>query len=280
MKKVMVAICLILALGSVSFAQSLNSFRVGEAYSAIAYGKYTMKSTGTVAAGAATLTVSGSGATDPNGSCLECPDRRNHACGSGHADRNHGRLRLERRNTTGGATPEPTPTSTASRMWTSWGRKVRARRPSRRPRLEPVRPTRSASRLLRLRPARWGYTIYISLTGWLLRLGLQGAAGDTAIDGAGPYPASNGVCTLTKLETITPACAVANTTYGQTGSAAIVSALTLNTSPIDPQITTVSSTTVYTPNAGGRTTAAYVPGSHIGVGGLNAVVPAVRYLGG
>lgn len=86
---------------------------------------------------------------------------------------------------------------------------------------------------------------------------------------AGVYPVTNGVCTLTTVETITPACAVANTTYGQSGSAAIVSALTLNTSPIDPQVTTVSSTTVYTPNAGGRTTAAYVPGSRIGVNGLN-----------
>lgn len=113
-----------------------------------------------------------------------------------------------------------------------------------------------------------GYTIYISLAGGSYALAYKVPLVSQPST-AGPYPASNSVCTLTKLETITPACAVTNATYGQTGSAAIVSALTLNTSPIDPQITTVSSTTVYTPNAGGRTTAAYVPGSHIGVGGLN-----------
>jgi hypothetical protein len=111
-----------------------------------------------------------------------------------------------------------------------------------------------------------GYTPYIGLTG--------GAAGTvykvplvTQPTVVGAFPVSNGVCTLTNVETITPACAVANTTYGQTGSAATVTALTLNTSPIAPQVTTVSTTSIYVPNAGGRTTYAYSPGAHTGVAG-------------
>lgn len=114
-----------------------------------------------------------------------------------------------------------------------------------------------------------GYTVYISLASgsYALAYKVPLVSQPTV---AGAPAVSNSVCTLTQVETITPACAVTNTTYGQTGSAAIVSALTLNTSPIDPQITTVSSTTVYTPNAGGRTTAVYTPSSHLAVAGLNA----------
>jgi hypothetical protein len=112
-----------------------------------------------------------------------------------------------------------------------------------------------------------GYVPYISLASGSYALAYKVPL-VTQPATAGAYPVSNGVCTLTTVETITPACAVANTTYGQSGSAAIVSALTLNTSPIDPQITTVSSTTVYTPNAGGRTTVTYVPGSRIALGGM------------
>lgn len=111
-----------------------------------------------------------------------------------------------------------------------------------------------------------GYTIYIGLTG--------GAAGTvykvplvTQPTVVGAAPASNGVCTLTLVETVTPACAVTNTNYGQTGSTATVTALTVNTSPIAPQVTTISTTAIYVPNAGGRTTFIYVPGSHLGTGG-------------
>ena len=84
-----------------------------------------------------------------------------------------------------------------------------------------------------------GYTIYIGLTG----------GGVTNLDykvplvtqptAVGAYPAANGVCTLTTVETITPACAVTNTVYGTVGSTATVTAITLSTSPINPQ-TTVS----------------------------------------
>lgn len=112
-----------------------------------------------------------------------------------------------------------------------------------------------------------GYTIYISLTSGTYQLAYKVPliSQPTAI---GAAAVGNGVCTLTKIETVTPACAVTNATYGQTGATATVTAITLNTSPIDPQVTTVSSTTVTTPNAGGRTTYTYVPGSHIGTPGL------------
>jgi hypothetical protein len=111
-----------------------------------------------------------------------------------------------------------------------------------------------------------GYTVYISLASgsYSLSYKVPLVSQPTAV---GAYPASNGVCTLTKVELITPACALANTTYNQLGSAAIVSALTLNTSPINPQVTVVSTTSVYVPNAGGRTTYAYAPASKVGVNG-------------
>lgn len=112
-----------------------------------------------------------------------------------------------------------------------------------------------------------GYTIYIGLT----------AGGVTNLDYKvplvtqptviGAYPAANGVCTLTTLETITPACAVTNATYGQTGATATVTAITLNTSQINPETTIISTTSIYVPNPGGRTTASYVAGSHIGTSG-------------
>ncbi len=112
-----------------------------------------------------------------------------------------------------------------------------------------------------------GYTIYITLTGgaYTSSYKVPLVSQPTVV---GAYPASNGVCTLTKIETITPACAVANATYGQSGSGAVVSALTLNTSPIEAQSGIVSTTSIYVPNPGGRATYKYAPGSHIGVPGL------------
>lgn len=118
-----------------------------------------------------------------------------------------------------------------------------------------------------------GYTIYISLSSGSYNLAYKVplVTQPTAI---GPYPAANGVCTLTTIETITPACAVTNATYNQTGVTAQVSALTVNTSPIEQQSTVVSTTSIYVPNAGGRTTYAYVPGSHSGVPGtISEAIP-------
>lgn len=118
-------------------------------------------------------------------------------------------------------------------------------------------------------PGAVGYTIYISLTGGTYQLAYEVPL-VTQPTVQGSYPSANGVCVLTTIETVTPACAVTNASYGQIGTVATVSAITVSTSPIDPQVTTVSSTTVYVPNAGGRTTYAYVPGSHIGTPGMVA----------
>lgn len=109
-----------------------------------------------------------------------------------------------------------------------------------------------------------GYTIYIGLTGagsTTLQYKVPLVTQPTVI---GSYPVSNAVCTLTTIETITPACALTNATYGQTGSTASVTAITVSTSPIQPTSTATSTTSVYIPNPGGRTTYTYAPGSHIG----------------
>lgn len=102
-----------------------------------------------------------------------------------------------------------------------------------------------------------GYTIYISLTGGTYSLAYQ-------------VPLTSTVCSLTILETITPACAVANATYGQSGATATVTALTVNTSPVDMQLGGVSGT-LLTGNANGRTTYGYVAGSHFGSQGILTV---------
>ena len=104
-----------------------------------------------------------------------------------------------------------------------------------------------------------GYTIYIGLTGagsTTLQYEVPLVTQPTVV---GAYPVANGVCTLTTVETVTPACAVANTSYNQTGATATVTAITVNTSPIQPANTVVSTTSVYVPNAGGRTTYTYSP---------------------
>jgi hypothetical protein len=112
-----------------------------------------------------------------------------------------------------------------------------------------------------------GYTIYITLNGgaYVSAYKVPLVTQPTVI---GAYPLSNGVCVLTQIETVTPACAVANATYGQAGSGAVVSALTLNTSPIEPEASIVSTTTIFVPNPGGRSVYTYTPGSHIGTAGI------------
>lgn len=114
-----------------------------------------------------------------------------------------------------------------------------------------------------------GYTIYISLLSGSYNLSYKVPLA-TYSNGV---LTSTGVCTLTTFEKTTAACAVTNTTYGQTGSTAQVSALTLATSPIAPQSGVISTTSVYIPNAGGRTTYAYVPGSHVGTPGIPMAFP-------
>lgn len=99
-----------------------------------------------------------------------------------------------------------------------------------------------------------GYTVYISLAGGTYALAYQA-------------PITSSVCKLTQIETITPACAVTNSLYGQTGANAIVSALTVNTSPIALQLGGANNQ-LGTGNSGAHTTYAYVPGSHLGTTSL------------
>jgi hypothetical protein len=91
-----------------------------------------------------------------------------------------------------------------------------------------------------------GYTCYISLASGTYNLSYQ-------------VPVTPSTCTLTKLETVTPACALTNATYGQTGSNLIVSALTVNTAPLHLLATTASTTAAYIGTPSGRTTYAYAP---------------------
>ena len=102
-----------------------------------------------------------------------------------------------------------------------------------------------------------GYTIYISLTSGTYSLAYQ-------------VPLTSTICTLTTIETTTPACAVANTTYGQSGATATVTAITVATSPVDMQLGGVSGT-LLTGNPNGRTTYGYVPSSHMGSAGIPTV---------
>lgn len=112
-----------------------------------------------------------------------------------------------------------------------------------------------------------GYTIYIDLAGGTYNLTYQ-------------VPLTSTVCGLTKLETVTPACAVTNTNYAQTGSAAIVSALTVNTAPLHLLATTASTTAAYIGSPSGRTTYAYAPHNTAGQFGFTtsqqayAIAPA------
>ena len=113
--------------------------------------------------------------------------------------------------------------------------------------------------------------------GWIPYIGLEsGASGHeyqvalfTQPTVIGVAPASNAVCTLTTIETILPACALANTTYGQSSSGTInVAAYPVVTSQQAFQLGGVSSTSYYVPNVNAHTTYAYVPGAHPGVPGI------------
>lgn len=100
-----------------------------------------------------------------------------------------------------------------------------------------------------------GYTVYISLASGTYNLSYQ-------------VPITSSVCALTQLETITPACRVTNSTYGQVGSNAVVSALTVNTAPLHLLVTTASTTSAYIGTPSNRATYAYAPHNHVGGPGI------------
>lgn len=107
-----------------------------------------------------------------------------------------------------------------------------------------------------------GYVPYISLAGGTYALAYRVPLA-TYSNG---IPTGNGVCTLTTIETVTAACALANTTYNQSGSAAIVSALTVNTARLAAQLGAASTTSDIVSNSPAHTVWTYAPGSRAGIG--------------
>lgn len=105
-----------------------------------------------------------------------------------------------------------------------------------------------------------GVVAYISLAGGTYNLEYQ-------------VPMTAATCPggLTKIETVTPACAVTNTTYGQTGGNIVVSALTVNTAPLHLLKTTASTTSAYIGTPSGRTAYAYAPTGNLSSAGLTSV---------
>lgn len=112
-----------------------------------------------------------------------------------------------------------------------------------------------------------GYKVYSTLAGasyplaYELPLVTQPAT-------LGNAPVSNGSCTLQTVNPNVIACAVTNATYNETASNATFTAIPVNTYRVAPQTTVVSTTSVYVPNPGGRTTYTYAPSSHIGLPGV------------
>lgn len=111
-----------------------------------------------------------------------------------------------------------------------------------------------------------GYVPYISLAGGSYALAYRVPVA-TYTNG---IPTANGVCTLTTIEKITAACAMPNATYGQSGSNAIVSALTVNTARIWVGVGGTSTTADLVGNSNARQTYALVPGARLNPPGITA----------
>lgn len=97
-----------------------------------------------------------------------------------------------------------------------------------------------------------GYVPYISL-----------ASGTYAL--AYRVPLTSTVCRLTSVETVIAACALTNATYNQTGAAAVVSALTVNTARLAAQLGAASTTADIVSNSGAHTAYLYGPAGDSGV---------------
>lgn len=112
-------------------------------------------------------------------------------------------------------------------------------------------------------PGAVGYVVYLSLSGGTYAQAYQ-------------VPSTSSNCTLTTLETTTPACAVANTTYGQSASTFGADALftvggsQIATYPVNTGqhftklASTVQTTASYTPMTNSSVTYAYNPGNREG----------------
>lgn len=106
-----------------------------------------------------------------------------------------------------------------------------------------------------------GYTIYISLTAGTYALSYK-------------VPLTSSICTLTSVETVTAACAVANTTYGQSGATATVTAITVNTARLWVGLGGTSTTADIVGNSNARTIYAYAASNHVGLPGVVAASTA------
>jgi hypothetical protein len=113
--------------------------------------------------------------------------------------------------------------------------------------------------------------------GWIPFIGLESGSANneymvkltTQPTLLGAAPISNGVCTLTTLETTTPACAIANSTYNEATSGTInVTAYPVVTSQLITTLAGVSTTSYYLANSEAHTTYAYAPGGHPGIPGI------------
>lgn len=116
--------------------------------------------------------------------------------------------------------------------------------------------------------------------GWIPYIGLEsGASGNEyqvklvtqpTVIGVAPVAVA-GLCTLTTLETATPACAIANASYAQSGSGAVVAAYPVVSSP--QAVATggqdgSTPTSYYKGNTNSRTVYQYQPGASVGTPGI------------
>lgn len=104
-----------------------------------------------------------------------------------------------------------------------------------------------------------GWVPYISLTNGTYALAYR-------------VPVTAAICTLTKIENVINACALTNATYGQVGSGAIVTALTVNSARLAPQLGAASTTADIVSNSAAHTVYTYAPG-----GSSPAAVPQTSY---
>jgi hypothetical protein len=119
-------------------------------------------------------------------------------------------------------------------------------------------------------PGAVGAIPYLSLSGGSYALAYQ-------------IPVTSSVCTMTKLETITPACAVTNTSLGQVGSTfgagglfttggAQITTYPVNTAMLAPVLATTAQTiTAQHPMTNSSLTYSYAPGARVGACGASSI---------
>lgn len=105
------------------------------------------------------------------------------------------------------------------------------------------------------------------MVGWIPYLSLSGGSYAKAYR----IQPTSAICTLTKVETTIAACALTNATYGQTGSAAVITGYPVNTSRIWVGTGGTSSTSNYVGNSNARTSYAYAPSNGVGIPGVVSV---------